>query len=92
LKTPSGAVHATANTGSPGVGTDDGSLCAALTDQVGQRVLIRNGLIVPAGKMLLIYDVSVDFIASEVFGPAGVPQDRCRGDRLSQDPVSNRGL
>jgi hypothetical protein len=41
---------------------------AALTDQVDPRVLIRNGLVVPAGKMLLIDDVSVDcVIASEVF-------------------------
>jgi hypothetical protein len=41
---------------------------SALTDQVGQRVLIRNGLVVPAGKILLIDDISVDgVIASEVF-------------------------
>jgi hypothetical protein len=41
---------------------------AAVTDQVGQRVLIRNGMVVPAGKILLIDDVSVDcIIAGEVF-------------------------
>ena len=47
--------------------------CAApaLTDQVGEQVLIRNGFVVPAGKRLLVDDVSVDcVIASEVFDEA----------------------
>ena len=47
--------------------------CAApaLTDQVGERVLIRNGFAVPAGKQLLVDDMSVDcVIASEVFDEA----------------------
>jgi hypothetical protein len=38
---------------------------SALTDQVGQRVLIRNGLVVPAGKILLIDDISVDCVHRE---------------------------
>jgi hypothetical protein len=40
----------------------------ALTDQAGERVLIRNGFTVPAAKVLLVDDLSVDcVIASEVF-------------------------
>ena len=36
--------------------------------QVGERVLIRNGFVVPPGKLLLVEDMSVDcVIASEVF-------------------------
>jgi hypothetical protein len=43
----------------------------ALTEQVGERVLIRNGFVVPAGKLLLVDDMSVDcVIASEVFDDA----------------------
>jgi hypothetical protein len=43
----------------------------SLADQAGERVLIRNGFVVPAGKVLLIDDVSVDcVIASEVFDEA----------------------
>jgi hypothetical protein len=35
--------------------------------QVGQQVLIRNGFVVPSGKLLLVDDISVDcVIASEV--------------------------
>jgi hypothetical protein len=44
--------------------------CAPLpaTAQVGDQVLIRNGFVVPAGKLLLVEDMSVDcVIASEVF-------------------------
>lgn len=44
----------------------------SLADQVGERVLIRNGFVVPAGKLLLVDDISVDcVIASEVFDDAG---------------------
>jgi hypothetical protein len=38
--------------------------------QVGERVLIRNGFVVPPGKLLLVDDMSVDcVIASEVLDP-----------------------
>jgi hypothetical protein len=40
----------------------------SIADQVGDRVLIRNGFVVPPGKLLLVDDMSVDcVIASEVF-------------------------
>ena len=40
----------------------------SLATQVGDRVLIRNGFVVPPGKLLLVDDMSVDcVIASEVF-------------------------
>jgi hypothetical protein len=40
----------------------------SFADQVGERVLIRNGFVVPPGKLLLVDDVSVDcVIASEIF-------------------------
>jgi hypothetical protein len=40
----------------------------SLADQVGERVLIRNGFVVPPGRILLVDDMSVDcVIASEVF-------------------------
>jgi len=40
----------------------------SLADQVGERVLIRNGFEVPTGRQLLVDDMSVDcVIASEVF-------------------------
>jgi hypothetical protein len=40
----------------------------SLAEQVGERVLIRNGFAVPPGKLLLVDDMSVDcVIASEVF-------------------------
>ena len=43
----------------------------SLGDQVGERVLIRNGFVVPPGKLLLVDDMSVDcVIASEVFDDA----------------------
>jgi len=42
--------------------------CPPVAAQVGERVLIRNGFVVPAGKLLLVDDMSVDcVIASEVF-------------------------
>jgi hypothetical protein len=41
---------------------------ASLADQVGERVLIRNGFVVPPERILLVDDISVDcVIASEVF-------------------------
>ena len=43
--------------------------------QVGERVLIRNGFVVPAGKLLLVDDMSVDcVIASEVFDEEEFPK------------------
>jgi hypothetical protein len=40
----------------------------SIADQVGERVLIRQGFTVPPGKLLLIDDMSVDcVIASEIF-------------------------
>jgi len=43
----------------------------SLATQVGDRVLIRNGFVVPPGKLLLVDDMSVDcVIASEVFDAA----------------------
>jgi hypothetical protein len=43
----------------------------SLADQVGERVLIRNGFVVPPGRILLVDDMSVDcVIASEVFDEA----------------------
>jgi hypothetical protein len=40
----------------------------SLGDEAGERVLIRNGFVVPPGKLLLVDDMSVDcVIASEVF-------------------------
>jgi hypothetical protein len=43
----------------------------SLGDQVGERVLIRDGFVVPSGKVLLVDDISVDcVIASEVFDEA----------------------
>jgi hypothetical protein len=40
----------------------------SLADQVGERVLMRQGFVVPPGKLLLVDDMSVDcVIASEVF-------------------------
>ena len=42
-----------------------------LGDEVGERVLIRNGFVVPSGKLLLVDDISVDcVVASEVFDEA----------------------
>jgi hypothetical protein len=42
-----------------------------LGQEVGERVLIRNGFVVPPGKLLLVDDMSVDcVIASEVFDEA----------------------
>ncbi len=46
------------------------AVCAptSLADHVGERVLIRNGFVVPPGRILLVDDISVDcVIASEVF-------------------------
>jgi hypothetical protein len=41
---------------------------SSLAAQEGERVLIRNGFVVPAGRLLLVDDMSVDcVIASEVF-------------------------
>jgi hypothetical protein len=43
--------------------------------QVGERVLIRNGFVVPAGKLLLVDDMSVDcVIASEVLDEQEFPK------------------
>jgi hypothetical protein len=40
----------------------------SLAAQIGERVLIRHGFVVPAGKLLLVDDMSVDcVIASEAF-------------------------
>jgi hypothetical protein len=39
-----------------------------LGNEVGERVLIRNGFVVPSGQLLLVDDISVDcVVASEVF-------------------------
>ena len=47
----------------------------SLADQVGERVLIRNGFMVPAGKLLLVDDMSVDcVIASEVLDEQEFPK------------------
>ena len=44
------------------------SVGQGLADQGDQRVLIRNGFVVPPGKLLRIDDMSVDcVVASEVF-------------------------
>lgn len=46
------------------------ALSAAVPCEVGQRVLIRNGFVVPSGKVLLVDDMSVDcVIASEILDP-----------------------
>ena len=43
----------------------------SLAQQDGERVLIRNGFVVPPAKLLLVDDISVDcVIASEVFDAA----------------------
>ena len=43
--------------------------------QVGQQVLIRNGFVVPPGKLLLVDDMSVDcVIASEVLDEQEFPK------------------
>jgi len=43
--------------------------------QVGERVLIRNGFVVPPGKLLLVDDMSVDcVIASEVLDEQEFPK------------------
>jgi hypothetical protein len=43
----------------------------SLAQEVGERVLIRNGFVVPPAKVLLVDDISVDcVIASEVFDAA----------------------
>jgi hypothetical protein len=48
-----------------------GALPALAAPVDEQRVLIRNGFVVPAGKLLLVDDMSVDcIIASEVFDDA----------------------
>ena len=45
-----------------------GAPAAVTSHQVGERVLIRNGFVVPPGKVLLVDDTSVDcVIASVVF-------------------------
>ena len=68
----------------------------SLGDQVGERVLIRNGFVVPSGKLLLVDDISVDcVIASEVFDEAefhkvGVEFDSVPAHRLS-DRCLSRG-
>ena len=36
--------------------------CPPVAAQVGERVLIRNGFVVPAGKLLLVDDMSVDCV------------------------------
>jgi hypothetical protein len=47
----------------------------SLADQVGERVLIRNGFMVPAGKLLLVDDMSVDcVIASEALDEQEFPK------------------
>ena len=47
----------------------------SLADQIGERVLIRNGFTVPAGKLLLVDDMSVDcVIASEVLDEQEFPE------------------
>jgi hypothetical protein len=47
----------------------------SLADQVGERVLIRNGFVVPPGKMLLVDDMSVDcVIASEILDEHEFPK------------------
>ena len=51
--------------------------CASspVTAQVGEQVLIRNGFVVPAGKLLLVDDMSVDcVIASEILDPQEFPK------------------
>ena len=43
--------------------------------QVGEQVLIRNGFVVPAGKLLLVDDMSVDcVIASEILDAQEFPK------------------
>jgi hypothetical protein len=43
--------------------------------QVGEQVLIRDGFVVPPGKVLLIDDISVDcVIASEILDPQEFPK------------------
>ena len=60
----------------------------SLGDQVGERVLIRNGFVVPSGNLLLVDDISVDcVIAGEVFDEAefhkvGVEFDSVPAHRL----------
>jgi hypothetical protein len=65
----SGADHGTGTTGCLHVRPGDRRLCTAFARRQGdERALIRNGFVVPPGKLLLVDDMSVDcVIASEVF-------------------------
>ena len=61
--------------------------CASpsLADQVGERVLIRNGFVVPPGKLLLVDDMSVDcVIASEIFDEQSFTRLASKRQRTSE--------
>ena len=53
--------------------------------QVGDQVLIRNGFVVPPGKLLLVDDMSVDcVIASEVLDEQEFPRSASKRPRTSE--------